>query len=176
MKWNATILRRLVTLFFQSTRTDQNSSTKLYEILMCQIGPFGSGNWTIKAVFLFNVTYNTGRDKRVSPFNFFGIVRVFRKDFNVSKGSLLQFVWYFATEWMLKTTKCPFFQSASGLWRANSIQLLGLSGTVKKNTWHLKSFCYFWALEMVPTYAVSGSFQYFFSNPCWSCLHFLNVL
>ena len=48
MKWNTTI----IVTFFQSTRTDQNSSTKFYKILRRQIVLFGIGNWTIGIVFL----------------------------------------------------------------------------------------------------------------------------
>ena len=51
-----------VSFFFQTTRTDQKSFTKFYEILRCQIEPFGLGNITKKIVPFFSVKYNTGRD------------------------------------------------------------------------------------------------------------------
>ena len=57
MKLNATII---VTLF-QSTRTDQNNSTKFYKILRCQIEPFGP-YWTKKVFPFFSVTNSTRWD------------------------------------------------------------------------------------------------------------------
>ena len=57
-----------------------------------------SGQWKLSAkgppfiFYLFNVTYKTGRDQRVPPFNFFSALCkiIFRKFFKVSKESLLQ--------------------------------------------------------------------------------------
>ena len=61
--------------------------------------------------YLFYVTYKTGKDQRVPPFNFFGTVRnFFRKLFKVSKESPLQVFRYFATECMLMKPKgSPLF-------------------------------------------------------------------
>ena len=44
----------------------------------------------------------------------------------------------------------------SGPRRANLAQLLGFLGTVKEYFDTLKSFCYFWALDMAPTWAGPG--------------------
>ena len=77
MKWNATILVN----FFQSARTDPNSSTKLKETLQCQTGSFITDpkcNWDIKDVPFFSVTHNTGKTRR-PPSSFFSIVRLFPK-------------------------------------------------------------------------------------------------
>ena len=41
-------------------------------------------------------------------------------------------------------------------WRANSVQLLGFLGVVEENT--LMSFCYFWTLDIPPTWAGPGLF------------------
>ena len=77
-----------------------------------------SGQWKLSAkgppfiFYLFYVTYKTGRDQRVPPFNFFfGTVRnFFRKFFKVSKESPLRVFWYFATECMLMNPKgSPLF-------------------------------------------------------------------
>ena len=69
--------------FFQSTRTDQNSSTKFHKILRDRI-------WlrelNCNSCCFFSVTYKTGRDLRI-PF----------------------FFSYFATEWMLIKPKGPAF-------------------------------------------------------------------
>ena len=114
MKWNATTL----VTFFQSTRTDQNSSTKFYEILKCQNGPLGPGNWTKKVfpVFPRNIQ-NRERLKSIFQF-FFGIVSVFFENFLLPKvfshPSILRRV---ATEWMLKNLKGKnSLQFSSALW------------------------------------------------------------
>ena len=77
---------------------------------------------------------------------FFRHCETFFEKLNVFKWSLSIFS-SFATE-MLKNRNDLF-------WRATSIQILGFSGAVKENTWQntLKSFCYFWALDMAPTWA-----------------------
>ena len=92
---------------------------------------------------------NVEESQRVPPFSFFRHCETSRKNFNDFKGSSLQFCWCFATE-MLKNPKGSPFE------RANSVQLFGFSGTVKKRLDTLKSFCYFWALDTAPTYAVPG--------------------
>ena len=67
--------------------------------------------------------------------------------------------WSFATEWMLKNLKRPSLSVFSGI--------VGLFS--KKNhksvpnspiLGNLKSFCYFWALDMAPTWAVPGLFRF----------------
>ena len=64
----------------------------------------GPGKSTIKIVPFFSVTYNTWRDKRL-PSSFFGIVRFFRKFFNVSKK-----LKHFATQWKFKNFEgSPFY-------------------------------------------------------------------
>ena len=84
MKWSATIIGT----FFQSTRTDQNSSWEFYKISWCQIEPFGLGNWTKKVFPFFSATYNTGRDQKVPPFSFFRhCATFFRKKSFFPKGT-----------------------------------------------------------------------------------------
>ena len=87
MTWNETTL---MTLFFQSTQTDQNSSWKFYEILWSQIESFGLANWTKKVFRAFDTL-------------FVGLIH-----------------WVFET---------------------------------------FMSFCYFWASDMAPTYAVPHLFR-----------------
>ena len=60
--------------------------------------------------YLFYVTYKTGRDQRVPPFNFFRhCANFFSKFFKVSKESPLRVFWYFATECVLMNPKgSPF--------------------------------------------------------------------
>ena len=86
------------------------------------------------------------------PFQFFRHCETFFKNFFSPKVPLLQFFFDDLRQNGWKISKCP-------LWCANSVQLLGFSGTVEENT--LKSFCCFWALDMAPTWAVPGLF--FFS-------------
>ena len=83
-----------VPLFTETDKTTQANGN-----LVQRVPPF--------IFYLFYVTYKTGRDQRVPPFNFFfGTVRnFFRKFFKVSKESPLQVFWYFVTECMLMNPK-----------------------------------------------------------------------
>ena len=106
MKCNATFI---VTLFFLSTQTDQNSSQKFYKILWCQIAPFGLANWTkmVLPVLTPNIPYRA-RPKSPTFQFFFGTARhffrIFFRNFFPSKGSPAFFC-CFATEWMLENPK-----------------------------------------------------------------------
>ena len=86
--WSGTRLLQWLFFFFQSTRTDQNSSWKFYKILLHQIALFGLANWTKKVFPLFprNIPYrarphfNFFRHCETffeSPFNFFGTFQCF---------------------------------------------------------------------------------------------------
>ena len=90
--------------FFQSTRTDQNSSKKFFKILLHQIAPFGLANRTKKVfpVFPRNIPY-PARPK-VPPFNFFRHCETFFSEIFPQRVPL-QIVRCFATEWMLKNPK-----------------------------------------------------------------------
>ena len=57
------------------------------------------------------------KNPKGSPFQVFGIVRLFLKICFFSKGSPLQFLWYFTTDWVFKNPKgsLPPF-SVSALW------------------------------------------------------------
>ena len=100
MKWNAII----IVTFFQSTRTDQNSSWKFCKILWSQIESFGLANWTKKvfSVFPRNIPY---RERLKGPsFSFFSALW----DFFFLKNSPKvppSIFWCFATEWMLNNPK-----------------------------------------------------------------------
>ena len=74
MKWNATILLSP----FQSTRTDQNSSTEFYEIFSVELEHLARELNYKGCSFFFSVTYYTGRNLRF-PFQFFGIQTFFEK-------------------------------------------------------------------------------------------------
>ena len=115
MEWNATIL----VTFFQSTRTDQNSSTKFYEILWCQIGPFGLRNWTVKvALFQQNIHY---RARLKGPsFQFLRHCETFFQ--TVFSRSL--FFRSFATKWMLKNPQSVPLLQLLALWDCSKRDLL----------------------------------------------------
>ena len=94
------------------------------------------------------------------PFQFFRHCETFFQNFFPSKVPLQFFL--MICDRMDEKSQCP-------LWCANSVQLLGFSGTVEEKT--LKSFCCFWALDMAPTWAVSGLFPCIPTKP-----HFLEVV
>ena len=51
------------------------------------------------------------------------------------------------------------------------------SGTVEENTWHFfKSFCYSWALDMAPTWAVPGLLTSDIIPHPLSCFSYLTIL
>ena len=109
--------------------TDQNSSTKFYKILRCQIGPVGPGNWTIKVVpFQRNIQYRA-RLKGLH-FSFSALWKIFSR-----KGSPFNF-FTFCDRMMLKNPKGSSFSAPVRL---------DFLGTVEKILHALKSFCYFWA-------------------------------
>ena len=106
MKWNATI----IVAFFQSTRTDQNSSSKVLQNIIAPNCTIWSSELNQKSFSCFpHVTYYTGRDQRVPPFNFSALPDFFSEKI-YPKGSPLQFFCCFATEWMLKNSKGSPFQ------------------------------------------------------------------
>ena len=63
-----------MTLFFQSTRTGRNNSTKFCESLWFQIGPFGTRNLMFP---FFSAQHTISGETKGSPFSFFDIVRFF---------------------------------------------------------------------------------------------------
>ena len=99
--------------FFQSTRTDQNSSWKFYDTLRCQIGPFDLRKLTKGVVPFSSVTYNTGRGHG-SPFQFFAIVKLFSKKSFSLKG-LFQFFDVLRQNECWKIPKGPPFSCFSAL-------------------------------------------------------------
>ena len=122
-----------IKFFFRYTWTDQSSSTPkvIQNLRRRQIVPVGPRNWTKK---VSRVTYNTGRDQR-SP---------------------LQFFRRFATEWMLKNPKGSF-SFFFGIVRF--FFHFFIEGSPIHHYFDiLKSFCYFWALNMAPTWASPGLF------------------
>ena len=110
MKWNATII--VAFLFFQSTRTDQNSSTKVLQNI---IALFGLANWTKKVfpVFPRNIPY-PARPKG-PPFQFFSALRDFFRKIFSPKGSPLQFFAVLRQNGCWKIPKGPPFQFFSAL-------------------------------------------------------------
>ena len=186
MKWNATII--VTRTFIQSKRTDQNSSTKLYEILWCQIEPFGLANWTKKVFPLFphNIQYRARL--KGPPFSFLGIVRLFFSQILFSEGppsSFLmfcdrmdveksqrvpplasQFVPTFWVFFLMRIIALQFFDvlqqrmlknpKGSSLLALQFCPTFGFFKYCKRILDTLKSFCYFWALDMASTYAVPG--------------------
>ena len=179
MKWNATIIVTLK-FFFQSLRTDQNSSWKFYKILWSQIESFGLANWT-KKVFPRNIPY---RERLKSPLSvFFGIVRLFSGNFFPLKCP--SNFWCFATMNVKKCESVPPF-SAPGA-RANG----HLGAPVRSFGFFVSlilflcvryfecfetfmSFCYFWAsgLDMAPTYTIPGLLNVILCKSCFSCFFF----
>ena len=91
--------------FFQSTRTDQNSSSKFYQILWCQIAPFGLANWTKKGFLFSRVAYHTGREQTV-PLYFFRHCEIFFEN----KKFPLQFFMFCDRKYVKKTPKDPPFK------------------------------------------------------------------
>ena len=70
-----------------------------------------------KRFFLFScVTYHTGRDQRVPPFNFFWHCETFFSERNFPQRIPLHFFCCFATEWMLENPKGSPFHFFSALW------------------------------------------------------------
>ena len=154
---------------------------KFYEILWCQIELFGLANWT-KKIFPRNILY---RARLKGPLSvFFGIVTFFEKKFfplkflmlgdslDVEKSQKVPF--HFFRHWDFFCKKIPK-RSPSISWcfatmdvkKSESVPLLarqgrqfgstfGFSGYCKRILVILKSFCYFGALDMAPTYAVPG--------------------
>ena len=124
MKWNVTI----IVAFFQSTRTDRNSSTKFYEILY---------------------------QARLKGFSFFRHCETF-----LLKRVPLQFCFMFRDRMDIeKSQRAPFLARQ---FRSNFRVFQVLDA--------LKSFSYFWALDMAPTYAVPSLFLYYFlpiATRCW---------
>ena len=123
--------------FFQSTRTDQNSFTKFYEILWCQIEPLDLLNWTKKIFSFLSAQHTIPGETKGSPFCFFNS-ETFFENFSPKAPSIF---WCFATMDVKKFERVPPFRFFRYCKR-----ILDTS----------KSFCYFWALDMAPTYAVPG--------------------
>ena len=141
--------------FFRYTWSDQNSSTsftKFYDVNR------------IKKVFpFFRVTYNTGRDLWV----FFRHCGTFyRKKYNQKVP--LQCFRSFATEWMMKSPKGSPFQFCSSLWDFFKDFVFIKRSPIHQYFHTLKSFCNFWALDMVPTWAGPGLL---FSTPTNSFMY-----
>ena len=123
-------------------------------------------NWTIWPSELnqnrfFRVTYNTWRDQRVPLSVFLALWDFFFWQKNSPKGPY-SFFWCLATHWMLRNPKeCPlsvfsalwdFFPKGSR-WARQFAPTFGFFRYCTRILDSLKSFCYFWALDMAPTYA-----------------------
>ena len=103
MKWIATII---VTLFFLSTRTDQNSSWKFYEIVLHQIAPFDLANWTKKVFPVFPRKISYMARPKGPPFQFFSALRDFFRNF-FPKGSPFNFFAVLRQKGCLKIPEGP---------------------------------------------------------------------
>ena len=102
MKWNATII--VAFLFFQSTRTDQNSSTKVLQNIIAPNCTIWSSELNQKGFSCFprNIPY-PARPKG-PPSYFFSALQDFFPEKIFPKGPL-QFFCCFATEWMSENPK-----------------------------------------------------------------------
>ena len=83
---------------------------------------------------------------------FSALLDFFSKKFFSPKVPLLQFVWWFATEWIKNLKVSPLvrqFGSTFGFFRYRRREYFDT----------LKSFCCFWALDMAPNWAVPGLFR-----------------
>ena len=118
----------MVTLFFQSTRADQNSmktaDTKFYEILWCQIEPFGLANRIKKVCTLFPRSTIPGEAEGL-PLSFFLTLSDFFSEKFSSQRALLQF-FDVLQYWMFKNPKgYPLSArqgpAPEGTWRASSV-------------------------------------------------------
>ena len=116
-----------MSLFFQSTRTDQNSSLKFYEILWSQIESFGLANWTKKFCFSSFFAQHTMPGETKGPF--FGFMNFFLKIKFYSKGTTLQFfdvLWQHGRWKISKGSHLQFF-GIVGLFSKKSHQRVPLS-------------------------------------------------
>ena len=90
-----------------------------------------------------------------SPFQFFRHCETFfQKVFFSPKVPLLQFFWWFATEWMKNLKVSPLVRQFGSTFRFFRYRRREYFDT-------LKCFCCFWALDMAPTWAVPGLFFFF---------------
>ena len=102
-----------------------------------------------EVVFLYHLRNSTG------PGSIFGSVSLFFENFFFTEGSHLQFFDIFGQNGFWKIPNGPPFQFFSALWD------FFRKKTIKGSPIHeyfdiLKSFWYFWALDMAPTWAYPG--------------------
>ena len=124
------------------------SSTKFYGV---KLNHLAQGSEPKRLLLFSRVAYNTRRNKG-SPFSFFRHCETYPTNFYSLQGVPLHFFWYFATEWMLKIRNGPLL--------ARQFGPTFFSDTVDGTLDTLKFFCYFWALDMAPTYALPGLFNF----------------
>ena len=92
-------------LFFQSTRTDQNSSTKVLRNIIAPNCTMWSSELHQKGFSCFSAYHTIPGETKGSPLPiFFGTARLFFRKF-FSRRVPLQFFCCFATEWMLENPK-----------------------------------------------------------------------
>ena len=140
-------------VFFKTTWSDQNSSTKSLQNFEktpnCTCWPKELNQKGFPRI----IQYRT-RPKGL-PFRFFRHCAT--SQFFSTKGSPLHFFGVLQQNGCWKIPKGPSFQFFSALWDF-------LKKIIKGSPIHqyfdiLKSFCYFWALDMAPTWTVPGLFS-----------------
>ena len=151
MKWSATIIGT----FFQSTRTDQNSSWEFYKISWCQIEPFGLGNWTKKVFPFFQRNIQYRARPKGPPFQFFSaLCDFFPKKKFFSQRVPLQFL-MFCDNGGLKIRKGHLL-ARHGPAQVRSVGFFESVSKLFLWVWYLEffdtfmSFCCFWASRVDP--------------------------
>ena len=145
--------------FFQSTRTDQNSSTKVLPNIMVSTWTIWPSELNRKGFSCFPQNKQYWARLTGPPFSLFSALWDFRKKIHkrVPLSKLQQ--------WMLKNPKgsllLPRQGPSSGPPARQFGSTSGFFGYCKRIIDTLKSFCYIWSLDMAPTYAVPGLFFQF---------------
>ena len=131
--------------FFQSARTDQNSSTKFYKTIRCQIGPFGTRNWNLKKWFLFSALDTIPGETKGPLFSFFSALwEVFSNLFS-PKGPPSIF-WMFCDKMDVENLLCLSARSVVWVFQKCFESFLWVWNFEFFDT--LMSFCCYWALVM----------------------------
>ena len=146
MKWIAT---KIVTLFSspnEPAKTVPKSSTEFGGV---KLDHLAQGTELKKVVPFFSVTYITGPDYR-APFRFFAIQRLFWKVFNVCKVSPL-IVFNIFQQMLKKSIRVRHFRPTFEIFRYCRREYL---------TTRITSYCYFWASDIAPTWAVPDLFSF----------------
>ena len=107
MKWNATII---VTLFFLSTRTDQNSSTKVLQNIIASKCTIWSSELNQKGFSCFSAWHTIPGETKDSPLSFFsGTARLFFSKKNFPRRVPLHFLMFCDRMDVEKSQRVPPF-------------------------------------------------------------------